>query len=184
MSANYPGLPAIAIRYWESYLKALFTFAVIIIIAGSFGGVIVFLAAPEAIDFYGIAGLVLAFHSAAFYIMDVWRGEYEPNQTQLATGTQIFAAIVALGVYLSGILLIATGIGTLIAASVRLPLIYAALVAAYYPVLDLTIMRRGWKTPGVALLVIVMVVVDSLFGLHESVADLMPVIGRRHRPQS
>jgi hypothetical protein len=183
MSESYPGLPAVAKAYWKSYGYAAVGGGIATAFAGSFGALVAHLYVPAAVPFYGIAFVSLVIHVTAMYVHDLWRGEYEPEQMTWTTRGLIFALVIVVGTLFSGLLLGGAVLGAVADSVLSLPTVVAAALAAYYPVADVALMRRGLVTPGAALLLGVTLVAQVIFDIHGSVTDKMPVFGQRHRPQ-
>lgn len=184
MTQRYPGIPSLAKEFWADYTAALIGAGLLVLIAGSAGGLFISQLFPNALPFYTIAAVSLVIHFAAMFLKDVWAGEYEPSQSTWANPALIFAVIVILGVQISGILLISTGAALAIVYFTNLNPIIAVIVAAFYPVVDFALIRSEIMTPGLLLAVGALLIVEAVFNIRDTVAELIPVLGRRYRPQS
>lgn len=184
MSTQYPGLPAVALRYWKRYMIATLGMAVTVLFAGAAGAVVVFALVPDAKWYLAFAVGALILHSAALYLRDLRHGEYDPSQTTFSSPIEILALFVLLGVLESTLLLIGTGLGYGLDNAFGAPFILAAIIGAYYPVVDVLLMRRGWKTPGVAVMIAVALLMSTVIDIHISISKALPIIGTRRRPQS
>lgn len=184
MSTHYPGLPSVARHFWSQYLSAVIAMTTMLVFTGAAGAVALLYLAPSGIYFFLLGVVSLILHSAALFVKDVWKGEYEPNQTTFASATALLSVIVILGVFLSTILLIGTAGSLLISGLLDMPTIVAAGVAAYYPVADLSLMRREITTPGALVFLGVVVVINAVFDIHRSVVESLPVIRRARRPRT
>jgi len=184
MSQEYPGIPALAMVYWKGYVLSLIGAGIGVLIAGSVGALTVSQLFPSAFPLYAIAMVSVVVHLAAMYLYDVWAGDYDPEQATWTTPAQVFAMIVVLGFQISGMLLIATSLGLLTIVFAELSIVFAALLVAYYPVIDVAFQRKGYLTPGAVLFIVGVLGVEATFNIHETMAEFIPVVGKRYRPQS
>lgn len=181
MSTRYPGFPAVAKRYWQSFLLASLGIGMFLTFTGAIAAVVVLVFLPDAAWFFSLAVVSLVLHSAAFFVRDVQRGEYEPEQTTFSSPILLLAVVVLVGVLVSTLLLVATGGAYIVHEIIGGPLLVAAGIAAYYPVVDVALTRRGWWTPAAVAYVGTAVLVSALLNIHRSVIDALPVFGMRRQ---
>jgi hypothetical protein len=184
MSTEYPGLPSVARGFWYIYLLALAGGLTLLTFTAAIAAVVVLIFTPEAGWFLLIASVGYLLHSAVLLVNDIRTGEYEPSQASYSSAKEIMAVILLVGVYQSTVLLIGTGGAFLIESTLAWPAVVAVAVAAYYPVADLLLMRQGVKTPGAIAFLAVLIAVDAILNIHQSTVNVLPVIGKRRRPQS
>lgn len=184
MSAEYPGFPAVAKQYWRDYALATLGFAISLVFTGAVGALAIVTLLPAATGFFVLAAVSLVLHWGALFIRDVYSGEYEPNQTTFSSTTALFATIVIIGVFETVLLLIASVGGYAVSELLGGPALVAGAVAAYYPVSDIVLATRGWKTPGKIAAIATFLVVNTVLNIHRSVVDVIPIFGTRRRPQS
>lgn len=183
MNTEHPGLPTIARNYWRQYVYSVFGMTSLVVFTGAFGAVIILMFLPEAKWYFLLGAVSFVFHMAGLFIRDVRRDAWEPSQTTLSSASQILAIVILLGVVESTLLLIGTIGGYVINTVFELPVVIAALVAAYYPVLDIVLMRNDRYTPGALVFLIAILVIDAVINIHESVLSAIPLIGKPRRPQ-
>lgn len=183
-SVTYPGLPTVARQYWQAYANTVVAIGLVLLFTGAAGALAILTFLPAAKWYFAIAAAGLIVHAAALFIRDVARGEYDPSQTTFSTASQLLVVVVLVGVFQSTILFFGAVSGYLLATTLGWPVIVAAGAAAYYPVLDLVLMRREWYTPGALAFVAVTLAAATLFNIHQSVLDAIPLVGKRRRPQS
>jgi hypothetical protein len=184
MSTEYPGLPRLARSYCRAYLASIGAWALFIAFTGAVGALLVLALVPEALWLYIIAAVSLVLHYAALFIKDVWQGEYEPGQTTFSSPVMILALVIVVGVMEATVLLLATGIGYIAGTYFGASTIVAFGIAAYYPVLDTVILRRGHYTPGGMAMMVSILVIDTVINLRQAAFDVLPVVGKRRRFQS
>lgn len=183
MSKRYPGFPAVAKRYWQAFLMVSLGGGALLVFTGAIAALIVLVFLPEAVWFFVLAAVSLVLHAAALFIRDVQNDEYEPEQTTFSSPILLFAFVVLVGVLLTTLLLVATA-GAYIASEIfEAPVLVAAGIAAYYPVVDVALGRRGWWTPATIAFVCTLVVVSTIFDIHRSIIEALPVFGRGRHPQ-
>ena len=183
MSTEYAGIPTVARRFWYVYSLAVISGVASFIFTGSFAAVLVLLFAPDAASLFLVASVSYILHSAALFVSDIRTGDYEPSQSSYSTPKELLAIIVVMGTYQSTVLLIGVGGGMLAQSMLGTSTAIATVIAAYYPVADMVLMRRGWMTPGSIAALVVVMIVDTLINIHKSVVDTIPVIGRNRRLQ-
>jgi len=138
---------------------------------------------PGAEWYYALATVSFVVHIAATGTNDILKGDFEPSQTTYSSAKDVLAVVVVVGILVTTVLLIPT-IASYVMLVLDLPTLAAAVVAAYYPVGDLYLQRRGFWTPtSVAMFVTVAVMVEVV-NIHQSVLEAVPVVGRHRRPQS
>jgi len=184
MSAEYPGLPTVARKYWRDYLISAGAWALVTAFTGAAGALIVLVLLPEALWLYVVAAVSLGLHYAALFVTDVWRGEHEPNQTTFSSPVMLLALVIVVGVMMSAVLLFATWLGYVAETFLGAPAILAFGLAAYYPVADVLVMRRGFYTLGAVAILATVVVIDTVINLRQATLETLPVVGKRRRPQS
>lgn len=184
MSTDYPGIPTVARRYWRDYTIAVSAAVLLLFFTGAVAAFAVNVLLPGSEWFLFISATGLVFHFAALFLKDVWRGEYEPEQTTYSSAGEMLALIIVVGTFLSTLLLIGTYGAHLIAYSLGMHPAIAAFVAAYYPVADILLMRRKHHTPGAIALIGSVLVINTAINIHHSVIEVLPVVGKRHRPHS
>ena len=184
MSTQYPGLPTVATQYWRQYTKATAGIGAMVLFTGALGALSVFTLVPDAKWFlvFAIVGIIV--HTAALSLRDLRRGEYDPSQTTFSTSAEVVAGFILLGVYESTLLIIGTGLAYWLSATIGVPFIFAAAVAAYYPIADVLLIRREQKTPGYLAMLVVALLMGTMVNIHISISEALPVIGKRRRPQS
>lgn len=184
MSTEYAGLPAVARRFWYVYSLAVISGITMLIFTGAIAAVIVLLVAPDAVTFFLIASVSYILHNAALFVTDLRTGDFEPSQSSLSmTPKELLALIIVMGTYQSTTLLVATSGALAFQSVLGIPAAFAAVAAAYYPVADLVLMRRGWPTPGEITVRIVIALVDAILNIRELAVGSLPVIGKRRRAQ-
>jgi len=183
MSDKYPGLPEVTRLYWKHLSRAAVAAAIPFIFTGSFAALILSTFEPRGLPYFWLAIAALIVHVAAFMLRDVWSGEYDPNQTEFTSWTQLVVLYIVLAIHLSTVLLIGSLGGLGISGIVQNTQIAGWAFAAYYPVMDLIWMRRGHWTPGGVALIGSAVVAGMVFNLHQSLVDSLPIIGNNRRPQ-
>lgn len=174
------GLPRTATSYWKSYGALAVGSAAVTAFAGSFGGLVVLLAAPDAAIYYLIAAVSLTVHAPAMYISDRLAGRPSADETDDEL-TLTPALVVVLGAFLSGLLLLATGASVALSV-LGLPAFASVFVAAYYPVVDAWLSRRDLPSPSSLVYVLVVWVVLTVFDVR--LPDRIPVLGQLVTPQS
>lgn len=184
MSTQYPGLPTVARNYWRMYFYAIFGMGSLVIFTGAIAAVIILVVLPSAKWYVAIAALSLIIHMAALFVRDIWIGAYEPSQTTFSSAVQIIAIVTMVGVVNASMLLIGTLGGYALETLLGLPAICALAIAAYYPILDIVLIRRGLYTPGAIIWLLVTTAISMVLDIHESVLEAVPLIGKRKRPQS
>lgn len=184
MSTQYPGYPALARSYWRVFLKATVGLSMVLAFTGALAGLIVLVFLPETLWFFILAAASFVLHGAALFIRDVHRNEYEPDQTSFSSPVILLAMIVLIGVLVSTLLLIASAGAYAVYVLLGWPAIVAAGVAAYYPVVDLVLMRNGRWTPAHIVFICTLVILSTLLNVHSSLMRGLPVLGRQKRPQS
>lgn len=183
MSTRHPGFPAVAKRYWQAFLLVSLGCGALLVFTGAIAALVVLLFLPEAIWFFLLAAASLVLHTAALFVRDVRNDEYEPGQTAFSSPIVLLAFVVLVGVLLSTLLLVATA-GAYVAVEIfDGPVLVAAGIAAYYPVVDVVLGRRGWWTPGTIAFAGTLVLVSALFDVHRSVIEALPVFGGGRHPQ-
>jgi hypothetical protein len=180
--SQYSGIPHVARRYWQDYFSAALAMAAVLVFTGSVGAVVVYTFLPEGVDFFLLSAISLTLHSAGMYLKDTWSDEYDPDQTQFSSSTQIFAMIVLVGVFESTLLLISAVGAVAFTMIPQVPSIVPILFAAYYSVSDLILVRRGYRTPAAFVLIGAALVLQTVFNIHRATVDMLPVIGKRRRP--
>ncbi len=183
MSPQYVGLPTAARNYAASYFRALIPLGVVLAITGALGALIINFVYPEVFLFYGVAFASVSLHVSALYVRDVWGGDYEPSQTEFASGSQFLAVLIVLGISDSGLLVL----GTLVAAGavwMGAPLGAAVAIAAYYPVIDLVLLRNGYWTPGAIITAAGAWAIVATMNVPNTLVGSLPVIGKGKRPQA
>lgn len=181
MSTQYAGLPAVARRFWRAFSIAFVGMSALLIFTGALAAVVVLVALPEAIWYLLIGGVVYVLHTAGMFINDVRSGEYEPSQASHSTATELLTMIIIVGAYQSTILLIGTGVGYMAETLPGVPVIFAAVIAAYYPVIDTVLLRRGWRSPGALVAGSVLRIASAILDIRDTVMVAIPVIGPRRR---
>lgn len=184
MSVEYSGLPSIARRYWNDYSYAVLAMATLILFTGAIGAVVILTFIPAAKWFFLIGSVSFVLHSAALFLRDVWTGEYEPSQTTFSSVTELLALVVILGTVFSTILLIGSAGSYLLAEVFAWPKIVGVALAAYYPVIEIILMRHYKYTPGSIVFVGAVLAVSAVVNIHQSIIDILPIIGNSHRPHS
>ncbi|MFC3957812.1 hypothetical protein [Halovivax cerinus] len=179
-TTEYPGLPRTAVAYWEAYAGVLVSVSVLFGLTGSALVLALLELYPAAVPMMGIAVVSLVFHLAVLYVKDVWAGEYNPDQTHVASSRSLFALLLIAVAFAAVFIALGTLAGTTAAAVVDLPYA-AAFVATYYPVLDLLGLRRGLWTPGSLVLASVVFVLTSVLDVQQPMVESLPVIGTRQR---
>lgn len=184
MRRQFPGFPAAAKRYWYLFSVASLGIGALVTFTGAIAGLIVLAFLPEAIWFFALAAVSLVFHSAAFATRIIGDGAYDPDQTTFSSPVTLLATVVLLGAVTSTLLLIATS-GAYVAREVLgwSPLA-GAVIAAYYPVLDVALERRGWWTPASIVYVCILIFLSTVLNVHRSVIESFPVFYSQRRPQS
>lgn len=179
MSAEYPGLPAVAKAYWTGFIRATISMVLLFVIVGSFAGLVVLSVRPGAMDYFILGATVLVFHLAAFALKDVWLGKYDPAQTEWSSWTLFIAVLILISVFLTTLMLISS-FGAHYMASLGSEWATLAWVfAAYYPVVDLVLIRQGVITPGRLMMTGTAVVISLVFNLHSELVKSVPVIRSR-----
>lgn len=183
MSTEYPGIPRAAKDYFSSYLRVLIPFAIFVAVIGSLGAFIIALFYPDLIFFYATALVSICLHMSALYVRDVWSEEYDPGQAQFASGGQLLGIIAVIGVVGSFLLLLGTGIAAA-AAGLGVPILIATGLAAYYPVIDVILMRNNIRTPTWLIGYITVWFIIGSANMPGSLFDSLPVIGKRRPPSA
>lgn len=184
MSVTYPGLPVVARRFWRAYLLWSVSMLAVTAITGAIGGVLVLWFLPNATGYLVLAGVFFGLHMGALAIRDIRAEEYDASQATFSSAKELIAIVIVLGAWVSTLLLIGTIVAYILEARFGAPIIVTVLVAAYYPVLELLLTRRGWRTPGVIAINGTIIGINTIVDIHQSVVDTMPVIWKRRRPQS
>lgn len=184
MSTQYPGFPRTAVRYWLDFWKASVGMIILLLITGALGALVVLMISPESVWLYAIAAAGFALNSAGIYVRDVREGDFDPDQTNFGSTVEFLALIVMLGAVESTVLFLGTATGVAIIEFTTLPVFAAILAAAFYPIIDLVLLRRGVPTPGALMMMAMAIVLGGVLNLHKSRFESLPVFGRKKRPQS
>jgi len=183
MSTRYPGLPKVAVAFWLRYPFVVFGVLIYIAFAGGLGAVGAFLIDPTVVALYAVGALSLSLHAAAMFLKDVRTEEYDPDQTNWTSGIQILLIMILMGTLYSTMLLIGASGAFIIAQYSGVSLELAAVFAAYYPVVDMSLMRRGHWTPSVVAFRIVAEIISLAFDIHNSLPDELPLVGKNLGPR-
>lgn len=184
MSTGYSGLPAVARRYWRDFTYAFIGSITLVLFTGAFAAVVVLTLLPAAKWYFLIAVVSFVVHFAALFVKDVWTGEYDPSQSTMYTAAAFLALVMILGTTFSTMLLIGTIIGYFLSIVFGDLVIIGVATAAYYPVLEVLLIRQGVKTPGGLVFQGTALAIMTVINIHKSIAEALPVIGRQRRPQT
>lgn len=181
MSNQYPGFPTVATHFWRDYLSSSVGMGLYVLMTGALGALVTMLVAPDFLLYYILGGVSLALHMTGMFISDVWKGRYDPSQTSFSSGIAQLLMFITLGVYTSSVLLIGTA-GLSFGQSLGLPALAGVLFVAYYPVADITAMRRGLYSPGGLMIIALTLVFSMLFNIRTDYLESLPIVGHRRRP--
>ena len=184
MNIEYDGLPTTARHYWSVFTKLTIGLLMFITFTGAVGAFLVFVVAPEFLWLFVLGAASVAIHVSALFIRDVHRGRADIDQTEFASWQSMFALVVVFGFVESTVLLVGTGTAILLVKVTGLPIFAAMVAAAYYPVVDILLIRRGVWTPGGVMMVLTITAVSTIMDFHDSLVHTMPIFGRNRRHQS
>lgn len=182
MPTSYRGLGRTAQAYWKAYATVFVSATVLFVLTGSAIALGLNWVYPQATPLVGITVVSLSFHMAVLYVRDVWAGEYNPDQTQVASSRSLFALLLIAVAFAAVFVALGTVAGLAVAYAIGDVPYAAAVAATYYPVFDLVGLRRGHWTPGSIVLAGVVTVLASALDVRRTVFESMPVIGNRRRP--
>jgi hypothetical protein len=183
MSTEYVGIPTAARAYLGSYVRSVVALGIVISVTGALGALLVGFFSPTYMVFYTLAVGSVILHISAIYVRDVWDGSYDPGQTKFASGGQLLAVIALIGITNSAVFLLGTAIAAG-AAWLGASFLTAAVLAAYYPVIDIVLLRHGYWTPGFIIAFVTARVIVATLHVPTSLFDSLPVIGARRPPQA
>lgn len=180
MSSKYPGIPAAAKRFWKRYILGAIAAVLSVVFLGAVAAVVVVSLMPDMIWYLQVAAVSLMAHLAAFFVRDMKQG-LDPNQSSFTSMAEQLAAAVLTGSLITSQLLIASGLA-MVALNFGMPTWAAVLVAAYYPIVDLVLLRQKVPTVGYFVLLAVAMCLAGIFNVHQSLVDSVPVLSRPKRP--
>lgn len=184
MSTEYPGIPTVTKRYWQTYMTAAIGLGISYTFLGSLAGIITLTLLPGASWLFVFALGTFILHTAALFVKDVREGDFDPSQSTFSSKAEYLAMTILWGSVETTLLLVGTVAGYALITLGGAPFALGVLVAAYYPVVDIVLMRRGWYTVGAVVAIIVVAAIDMVVDIHRSWITSLPVIGTRRRPQS
>lgn len=177
MDSDHPGLPAIARLYWGQMTRFLVTIIMAFLFTGSVAALLIVLFEPEASPFFIVAAAAFVIHSAALMFVDVATGAYDPDQTEFASWAQLAAVLVVVGTVISTLMAIASFGGLLLSEELSGFSWVGWAFAAYYPVVDLLLVRNGYWTPGNVVSLIALTLVGVVLDIHYSLPESLPIFG-------
>jgi hypothetical protein len=184
MSIQYNGLPTTALKYWSVFTKTTVGMLMFITFTGAVGAFLVFAVAPEFLWLFVLGAASVAIHVSALFTRDVHRGRADMDQTEFASWQSMFALVIVFGFVESTVLLAGTGTAILIVEVTSLPIFAAMVAAAYYPVVDILLIRRGVWTPGGVMMGLTFIAVSTIMDFHDSLVQTIPIFGGNRRHQS
>lgn len=152
--------------------------AVVVAFTGSFAAVVVLLVVPEFLLHCTVAAVSTVVHVSAMKVADVFDHDADrPPTDEQSDGSVPLALVAIIGAVVSALLLVATGLGIAVDSLSGVPAAVAFAVAAYYPVVDVSLARRGLPSPGKVVYVASVKLAVALFGVRSSIPDGTALLG-------